>query len=137
MKQRCCYTLLSCFVIPLLFTPAIAAVEWDLQETIAIDTMPLDTAVSLNDKWIFILNNKGELLIYSKEGELTETLEVGRHISQVNVGPRENQLFLTSEKKRTVQVVELEFIQDINITGSPFKGSVDAPVAVIVFSDFQ
>ena len=137
MKQRCRIALLSCLMIPLLFTPAIATVEWDLQERIAIDTTPLDIAVSLNDKWIFILNTRGEILIYSREGELTETLKVGKHINQVDVGPGENQLFLTSEKQKTVEVVELGFIQDISITGSPFKGSVDAPVVVIVFSDFQ
>ena len=30
-----------------------------------------------------------------------------------------------------------EFIQKINVSESPFKGSADAPIAIAVFSDFQ
>lgn len=137
MKQGWRIILISCYIVPLLFTTALATVEWELQETISMDTTPLDIAISLDNKRIFILNNQGEILVYSKDGRLTETLNVGKHINQIKVGPRDNVLFLTSRKKKTVEVVELDFIQDINTAGSPFKGPPDAPVAVIVFSDFQ
>ncbi len=137
MMKRCCLGLLLCSIIFLGSSPTIADVEWESQGTIAIDKTPVDIAVSLNDKWVFVLNNKSEILIYSKDGELADTLQVGKHITQIDIGPRENQLFLTSRKKKTVETIELDFIQDINTAGSPFKGAANAAVVIAVFSDFQ
>jgi protein-disulfide isomerase len=42
-----------------------------------------------------------------------------------------------SSKKKTLQVVVIEFVQDINVAGAPFKGPADAPVAIVLFTDFQ
>jgi len=53
------------------------------------------------------------------------------------VGPKEDVLLLTSGKAKTVQIITLDFVQEINVSGSPFKGKVDAPVAVATFNDFQ
>jgi hypothetical protein len=53
------------------------------------------------------------------------------------VGPREDVLLLTSGNAKTVQIITLDFIQEINISESPFKGNADAPVAVTTFTDFQ
>lgn len=44
---------------------------------------------------------------------------------------------LSSRTGSTVQLITLDFIQNINVTGSPFKGPADAPIAIAVFSDFQ
>jgi len=55
----------------------------------------------------------------------------------MKIGPRGKRLFLTSTKDRTVQVVTIDFIVDINVSGSPYKGRQDAPVVIAVFSDFQ
>ena len=46
-------------------------------------------------------------------------------------------LSFSSQTFATVQIAQLEFIQSINIAGSPFKGSEDAPVVIVVFDDFQ
>ena len=50
---------------------------------------------------------------------------------------REDVLILTSGKAKTVQIITLDFIQEINISGSPFKGKAEAPVAVATFNDFE
>lgn len=128
---------LTLILIPLCFTPSHGAVEWDTKTKIEMDTSPRDVAISFNDKWVFILNDKGEILVYSKEGILKEKITVGKHVDQIKVGPRENVIFLSSRQKQSVEVVELNFIQNINIVGSPFKGPADAPVTIAVFDDFQ
>ena len=58
-------------------------------------------------------------------------------VDGLQVGPAEDVLFLTSLSGKTVQVAALEFTYAINILGSPFKGAIDAPVVMVVFSDFQ
>ncbi len=84
-----------------------------------------------------MLTVSGDILIYSPEGKLKDTVGVGAHIDQIEVGPGENMLVLKSRKKQTVELLILDFIQNISIAGSPFKGPVDAPVVISVFDDFQ
>jgi hypothetical protein len=119
------------------FSPCFAAVEWSVQKKLQLEAPPVDVAVSLNDKWVFVLNDRGEVLVFSSDGSLKEKIPVGKHIDQIKVGPRDNLLYLGSRKKKTVEIVELDFIQNINTAGAPYKGPVDAPVVIAVFTDFE
>lgn len=114
-----------------------AAVELDVTKTLNIETTPLDVAVSLDGRWVFVLTDQGSLLIYSLEGELEDEVPVGKHVDDIEVGPEADRLFLRSQKNKTVQILLLEFIQNFDNTDSPFKGRVDAPVEIAVFGDFQ
>jgi hypothetical protein len=114
-----------------------ATVEWDVAGTLNLKEKPRDSAMSLNGKWIFVLTDQGEILIYSAAGKLEDTIFVGKSVEAIKVGPREDVLLLTSGKDKTVQIVVLDFIQEINVSGSPFKGNANAPVAVATFNDFQ
>jgi hypothetical protein len=55
-----------------------------------MDTSPVDVAVSLDDKWVFVLNDRGEVLVFSRDGRLKEKIQAGRHVDQTKVGPRDN-----------------------------------------------
>lgn len=114
-----------------------AAVEWDVVRTLKTEKKPRDAAISLNGRWVFILTDEGEVLIYSSNGTLKDKIAVGESIDGIKVGPREDILLLTSRKDKNVKIVILEFIQDINVSGAPFKGPADAPVAIALFTDFQ
>jgi hypothetical protein len=114
-----------------------AAVEWDIKKTLKLKGPPQDLAVSKNGKWIFILTGAGEIAIYSSEGNLEETISVGSQVSRITAGPEENQLLLSNGKEPAVQLVSIDFIQEINIIGSPVRGNADAPVTIVVFSEFQ
>lgn len=124
-------------LVAAVFSPCFAVVEWSVQYKLKLEAPPVDVAVSLNDKWVFVLNDRGEVLIFLKDGSLKEKIKVGRHIDQIKVGPSDNLLYLTSRKNKTVEIVDLDFIQSINTAGSPFKGPADAPVVIAVFSDFE
>ena len=119
------------------FSYSPADVEWDVQSTLKIKEKPQDVAMALNGKYIFVLTEKGEVLIYSPDGKLSGRISVGNRVDGLKVGPREDILLLTSQQDSTIKLVTLDFIQKINLTGSPFKGPPDAPVAVAVFTDFQ
>ena len=114
-----------------------AEVEWNLHRTFKTQKAPLDVDVSIDGRWVFVLTDQGEILIYSSNGGLKDTIHVGDTIDEIKAGPREDILFLSSRKDSTVQLITLDFVEQINIAGSPFKGPADAPVAITVFSDFQ
>ena len=114
------------------------SVEWDVYKTLDIEAEPIDVAVSRDGQRLFILTENGKILIYSPTtGKQPDQIDVGSQIDQIKLGPRGDSLILTSRKNRTVQIVTLDFIQNINVSGSPFKGPENAPVVIAVFSDFQ
>jgi hypothetical protein len=137
MKRRCAVFLMTLAILAVWSASSSATVEWNVANTLNLKEKPRDTAISLNGKWIYVLTEKGEILIYASNGRLKETISVGQHVESIKAGPRDDMLLLTSGKEMTVQIITLDFIQVINISGSPFKGKADAPVAVATFNDFQ
>ena len=137
MKQKILIFLTTFLTIVVFSVESFARVEWDVQQKLKMDTPPLDVAVSTDGKWIFVLNDSGDILIYSLNGKLEDKISVGSHVDQIRGGPKDNLLLLSSRKNKTVEMLAIDFIQKINISGSPFKGPADAPVAIAVFSDFQ
>ena len=114
-----------------------ATVEWDLIKTYKIQGTPVDVAVSVNGRWIFVLIDKGEILVYSPDGKINGKMPVGESIDRIKAGPRDDILLISSKKDRKVQIVTFDLIREIDISGSPYKGAADAVVAIAVFSDFQ
>jgi hypothetical protein len=108
-----------------------------VKKTLKIEKTPVDVAVSLNGRWVFVLTAQGSILIYSRDGRLEDEITVGNHVDGIKVGPEQDILLLTSRKNKTVQILLLEFIQNFDISNAPFKGRADAPVEIAVFSDFQ
>jgi DNA-binding beta-propeller fold protein YncE len=116
---------------------AAASVEWNVLKTLQLEAAPLDVAVSPDGKLIFVLTEQGQILVYLSGGPLKGKIDVGNHFDHIKVDPRGENIILNSRKDKSVQVIALDFIQDINVSGSPFKGSEDAAVVVAVFDDFQ
>ena len=116
---------------------AAASVDWGVEKTLQLKSEPVDVAVSPDGRRIFVLNDLGQILIYSSEGSFLDKIVVGKQFDHVTVSPRGDQLILHSRKKKSVQVINLDFIQDINVSGSPFKGPENAPVVVAIFDDFE
>jgi DNA-binding beta-propeller fold protein YncE len=114
-----------------------AGVEWDVAQTLQLKSEPIDVAVSPDGRRIFVLNDLGQILIYASAGSFLDKIEVGKQFDHITVSPKGDQLILNSRKKKSVQVITLDFIQDINVSGSPFKGSEGAPVVVAIFDDFE
>lgn len=137
MKRRYAVFLMSLAILLVWVASSNATVEVNVVKTLNLKEKPRDTAMTLNGKWLYILTEKGEILIYASNGKLKETIFVGEHVESIKVGPREDVLLLTSGKEKTVQIITLDFIQVINISGSPFKGNPDAPVVVATFNDFE
>ena len=137
MKPKRSIQMFMLLIVVLFSAPGFATVEWDIKETLNLDIPPIDVAISRNGQFIYVLADQGNLLIYSSDGSLKEKIKLETPVDQIKAGPTEDLLLLSSKKERTVHFLTLEFVKNINISGSPFKGSPDAPVAVVVFSEFQ
>ena len=126
--------IITCFGLTM---PVLAKTDWQVRQKFQLDQAPIDMLVSSDNKWIYILTSDGQIVIYSARGQLKDTINVGPDIDQIKAGPREDMLFLLSRASKTVQMITVDFTEEISTLGSPVKGSMDAPVTVAVFSDFQ
>ena len=117
--------------------PALAKTDYQVRQKIELEQVPIDMLVSSSNKWIYILNSEGQIIIYTTRGQLRDTIDVGPDVDQIKAGPSDDMLFLLSRKSKSIQVITIDFTEEITIQGSPIKGSADAPVTVAVFSDFQ
>ena len=137
MNKRSVIFFLIAVIFLTLSSPVKGEVEWDVKKTLKLESPPVDLAASLNGKYIYVLTDQGSILIYSVEGKLEDKISVGRQVDGIRVGPWEDVILLASKKNKQVQILLLEFIKDIDLSNSPFKGPADAPVQIAVFSDFQ
>jgi hypothetical protein len=112
-------------------------VEWNVYKTLQLEETPIDVAVSPDGRRIFVLTDRGEVVIYLSAGKIEAKIDVGQHVDQLKPGPKGDSLILSSGKNKTVEIVTLDFIQNINVSGSPFKGPEDAAVVIAVFDDFE
>jgi hypothetical protein len=137
MNNRFAVFLLIPVILLSLSSPIQGAVEWDVKQTLKLERPPLDVAVSSDGKYVFVLTDQRSILIYSVAGKLEDVISVDSQVDGIKVGPWKDVLILSSRKNKTVQILLLDFIQDIDISNSPFKGPADAPVEIAVFGDFQ
>ena len=137
MSKRVNMGLLALLLLTLLAASGSAEVEGDIQGTLKLTEVPVDVAVSLNGKWLFVLTRSGSIQVYTPDGRLEGQVSVDSRVDGVRVGPREDLLLLYSSQDKTVQILALDFIRPINVSGSPYKGTDDAPVVIAVFSDFE
>ncbi|MBW2408968.1 MAG: hypothetical protein JRF72_04155 [Deltaproteobacteria bacterium] len=127
------------FILIPLFVSALSGysdgeVKWNVVKTYQIEETPVDVAVSPN--WLFVLTNQGQVVIYAPNGRLMGKITVGKAVDRIDTTLKDDMMFLSSSTDKTIKLLSLDFIQKISTLG-PFKGAVNAPVVIAVFSDFQ
>jgi hypothetical protein len=114
-----------------------ADMEGRVINNLNLKATPLDVAPSVDGQWLYILT-PGEILIYSfQEGKITDQIAVGKSFDHLISLPRTNSLTITSRTKKVLQILSLEMVYKVDVTGSPFKGPQDAPVTIVIFTDYQ
>lgn len=137
MKNRLCILISVCLLGLLLVSPVQAEVDWEVLKQLELQGSPVDIAVAPNGSRIYVLTDTGQLRIYNVEGRLMGEMEVGTSIDRINTMQRDDIIFLSSSKDKSIQIVMVDFIRKINVSGSPYMGAAKAPIAVAVFSDFE
>lgn len=111
-------------------------VEWALQSSWKLNAKPLDLAHSYDNKKIFILEDDQKVHVYSTKGRELGYVPVDKGVSAIDISPK-GKIYLIDEQKNTFSSMLLNFIAKIDVAGSPFQGNKNAPVTLVVFSDFQ
>ena len=114
-----------------------AALDWNVIQTFNLKDPPLDVAFSTSRNKVFILTDEGQIQVYEPNGTLDETMDVGKGFDRLWHIQGSDVLVLSSREKKTVQIIELNFVEQIDTSGSPFRGPANAPVGVGGFSDFE
>lgn len=117
--------------------PSQAAVETNTIRALKSSGSPADTAVSADGHFFFVLTSQGQVEVYEMNGTLKDTIKIDGPADQIASSPAGDQLFLSDKASGEIRLVAVNFIHNIDTTGSPFKGPEKAPVVVTVFSDFQ
>jgi hypothetical protein len=118
-------------------TSARAEVDARVVRTLDLAARPLDLAIPGNGRYIYVLTADAKLQVFMGNGKLRDTVPVDPGVDHIQPGPREDLLFLVDSAQNRIQVLYLDFIQEIAVGGSPVKGPAEAPVTVAVFTDFQ
>ena len=131
-------SLLVFFVVSVGFaTSASAELEWTFREPVPLTSAPLDNAVSADGQLLFMLS-AGEIAVYSlTQNKTINTIPIDPDYDRISVSPRGNSLIVTSSAGKSMKIIDLEFIFQIDTSGLPLKGPADAPVTIAVFSDYQ
>jgi protein-disulfide isomerase len=111
--------------------------DWEVLQTLNLGSAPLDVEFSTSRNKIFVLTDQGELQIYATDGKLEDTLKVGREYDRIRHIQGSDVLFLSSRESKKIQIVEISFIEAIDISGAPIRGPETAPVTIAVFTDFE
>lgn len=114
-----------------------AKLDWNIEKTWDLPAKPLDLVYGLDGKHVFILTDQHTVLIYTSQGELKGSIPVDKGVSAIDIEPRGNRLYLIDQEKKTFSDLSVDFIANINIKGSPFRGLDTAPVVIAVFTDFE
>ncbi len=111
--------------------------NWSVQATWTIPVKPLDIAQSLDNKKVFILGADSKVYIFTPDGKKMGELPVDANTTAIDIAPRGEMLYLINSKSNSYTAIDISFNQKIDITGAPVQGKADAPVTLVVFSDFE
>lgn len=134
--------IIAVFFAAVVWQPVGAAVDGRINNTFSVEDSPLDIAVSVDGKWIFVLAEGGKVCVFSPDGELNDEIQVDPSMDRIDVtglaaAKLRNKIVLSSRKTGKVQEVLFDFVMEINTRGSPSRGPVGAPVVLALFTDFQ
>lgn len=113
------------------------AVEWETSGALELGRDVQDVTFTLDGKWAYALTKDGDVRIYSVTGELEDTLRVGGQFDRIEATPNGERIYLTARANGTVKMIDLDFVQKFDTSGSPSKGPLDARVEIVAFNDFQ
>lgn len=135
-------TALLALLILLLPAAAFARVDAEVLQTIKTDHPPRDMVSSTDGQWLYVLTDGGRIEVHGADGSLNDVVKVDPAMDRIGVSGLsaagiDDRLYVSSSKSGAVQVLSVNFAMPIDTTGAPFIGPANAPVEIVVFSDFE
>lgn len=112
-------------------------IEWNLKQNWPTAGKTLDMVHSLDGKFVYILSDKPSVQVFNNQGQLLGTIPVEDGVSAIDIAPQGEMLYLINNKTQTFSAVGVSFVAEIDTAGSPVKGPDDAPVTMVLFTDFE
>ena len=112
-------------------------VEWKVQQSWPLPAKPQSMVHSLDGKYLYVLNDKQQVQIFTTQGQLQGAIPVEKGVSQIDIAPQGELLYLIDGDSQTFTTVAISFVTDVDIAGAPIKGPADAPVTLTLFTDFE
>ncbi len=113
------------------------SLEWRTLSSMELPAKALHFKRSLDGKYLFVLTEDHRVLVYDQQGNLQGSIPVDSGVTNLDIAPQGQLLYLIDTEKQVTTTMAIDYIVDIDITNSAFKGQIDAPVSIVVFSDFQ
>ena len=111
--------------------------NWTVQANWSLPAKPLDLVHSLDNKKVFILTADSKVHIFAADGRKLGEMPVEADTVAIDIAPRGEMLSLINGRTNSFTAMDIGFSQQIDITGAPVRGKADAPVTLVVFSDFE
>ena len=111
--------------------------NWSVQASWPIPAKPVDIAQSLDNKKVFILGADSKVYIFTPDGKQLGALPVDSGVNAIDIAARGEMLYLVNDKTKTYTAIDVSFNQKIDINGAPVRGAENAPVTLVLFSDFE
>ncbi len=112
-------------------------IEWTQAQHWPTGTKVLDMVHSLDGKYVFVLTDKQTVEVFTRDGKLQGSIPVEDGVSAIDIAPQGEALYLIDNKNQTFSAVAVSFVVDVDISGSPVTGPADAPVTMVLFTDFE
>ena len=126
-------------MIGLVLVPEIAHsdMDWTIVKQIDLEAPPVDVAISEDGELIFMLT-VNEIVVYSSSKNMIEKrIPLDKEFDRINYSGKNNTVVLTGSDSKTLRLIRLDQIYDIDISGLPLNGPANAPVTIAVFYDYQ
>ena len=118
-------------------TGSAGTLNWAEKTTWSIPAKPVDIAQTLDNKKVFILGDDNKVYILSPDGRQLGVMPVAAGTNLMDISARGEMLFVGNGTNKTFTAYDISFNQQIDTTGAPVRGKVDAPVTLVIFSDFE
>ncbi len=114
-----------------------AEIEWTVKKQLKLEAAPTDIASSVDGKWIFVLTSGGILVYSVTDDKVVKHIPVDKTFDHLTYSVPDKVLIASSSAEKTLKIIQLEIIQHFSLVGLPFEGPKNAPVTLVVFSDYQ
>ncbi len=108
-----------------------------IQSSWTLPVRPVALAQSLDGKKAFILGEDAKVHVYAPAGEKLGEIPVDPGTSGLAIAPRGEALYLINGQTKSYTALDLNYKTQIDISGAPVRGKADAPVTLVLFSDFE
>ncbi len=97
----------------------------------------LDMVHSLDGKHVFFLTRNKQVQIFTTKGELLGAMPVSADVTHIDISPVGDKLYLFDSSKKRFDAASIVFQRNIDTTSAPMKGAENAPISIVIFTDFQ